>query len=120
MIETTSAVELFTYVTLVAYAFFVTPDVNARKFQFDGSNAQAKFAGRALRFLDWFSRFEISAWSEDTAKSDHAIVVTRRDGTRVTGLDAWSTVAEATPIFFLLWVPSAAVAAFAARRRSRA
>jgi Vitamin K-dependent gamma-carboxylase len=119
MIETTSAVELFTYVTLVAYAFFVTPDVQARKFQFDASNAFAKFAGRALRLLDWFSRFEVSAWADDIAASDRAIVVTRRDGTRVTGFEAWTAVAEATPLFFLLWVPSAALATFAARRKSK-
>ena len=119
MIETTSAVELFTYVTLVAYAFFVTPDVHARKFEFDGSRWQGKFAGRALRFCDWFSRFEISAWAEDAAPSEHAIVVTQRDGTRVTGLAAWAAVAEATPILFLSWVPSAILATLV-RRRSKA
>ena len=115
MIETTSAVELFTYVTLVAYAFFVTPDVHARKFQFDGSVPWAKFVGRALRFLDWFSRFDISAWSSDIAKSDHAVVVTKRDGSRVTGFAAWTAVAEAMPLFFLLWVPSAIATTFVAK-----
>lgn len=110
MIETTSAVELFTYVTLVAYAFFVTPDVGARKFEFDGSHFASKFAGRAIRWLDWFSRFDVSAWPEQDVAAKHSIVVTTREGKRVTGIDAWAGVAEAIPILFLLWAPSAIVA----------
>ncbi|MEO7110848.1 MAG: HTTM domain-containing protein [Polyangiaceae bacterium] len=119
MIETTSAVELFTYVTLVAYAFFVTPDVGARKFEFDGSRWQGKFLGRTIRLLDWFSRFEVSAWSTETATSKHLCVLTRREGTRVTGLDAWAGVAEATPLLFLAWAPTFILAGVL-RRRAKA
>ncbi len=116
MIESTSAVELFTYVTLVAYAFFVTPDVLARKFEFDGSRWQGKLAARTLRLLDWFSRFEIGAWATESPESKHLCVVTLRDGTRVTGWEAWAGIAEATPIFFLAWAPSAIVASLMRRR----
>jgi hypothetical protein len=110
MIEGTSSVELFTYVTLVAYAFFVTPDVGARKFEFDGARWQGRFAGRAIRLLDWFSRFEVSAWLENDGASEHFIVVTTREGKRVTGIDAWAGVVEAIPLLFLVWAPSAIVA----------
>ncbi len=110
LIESTSAVELFTYTTLVAYAFFVTPDVGARKFEFDGSRGSSKWAGRAIRWLDWFSRFDVSAWPDENVAAKHSIVVTTREGKRVTGIDAWASVAEAIPILFLLWAPSAIVA----------
>ena len=108
MIEVSSKVELFTWVTLVAYAFFVTMDARARSFEFDGSRALGRLAGRAMRLLDWFVRFDVHAWTPDVkgdVPSKHLIVVTRRDGVRTTGLRAFAAIAESTPLFFVLWAP---------------
>lgn len=111
-IETTSQVELFTWVTLVAYAFFATMDARARTFEADGSKPLGRFLVRAVRALDWLSRFDAHTWQPDAATSKHTVVVTRRDGKRVTGLAAWVVVAEATPLLFPMWAPLAFVATF--------
>ncbi|MEO8875758.1 MAG: HTTM domain-containing protein [Polyangiaceae bacterium] len=113
MIETTSKVELFTWVTLVAYAFFVTMDSRARVIELDGSRSLGRVLGRALRLLDWFVRFDVRPWPEDRGPSKHLFVVTRRDGKRVSGLRAYTTIAESTPLFFLLWAPLAVLSRFA-------
>ncbi|MGH7327244.1 MAG: HTTM domain-containing protein, partial [Polyangiaceae bacterium] len=111
-IESTSSVELFTWVTLVAYAFFVTMDARARKFEADGSTKLGRFLVRGMRGLDWLSRFDSRTWRPDDVGSKHVVVVTRRDGKRVTGIHAWVAVAEATPILFPMWAPLALIASF--------
>ena len=111
-IESTSSVELFTWVTLVAYAFFATMDARARKFEADGSTALGKFLVRAMRGLDWLSRFETGTWQGDDVGSKHVVVVTRRDGARVTGIHAWVAIAEATPLLFPMWAPLALISSF--------
>ena len=111
-IEVTSKVELFTWLTLTSYAFFVTPDLRARKFFFDPSRPRGKWIARAVMGLDWFARFEMRPWAPDHLRKGHAIVVVRRDGSRATGIRALTMVARCTPLLFPLWVPLALVASF--------
>jgi hypothetical protein len=114
VIEATSRVEGFTWLTLAMYALFVTPDVRARKLFFDGSRAKGRWASRAVRMLDWFARFEVKPWAPDAAPGPrgHAVVVVRRDGSRATGVRAFAMVARCTPLLFPLWAPLALVASF--------
>lgn len=112
MIETTSQVELFTWVTLVAYGYFVTMDDRARTFAFDARMPTARWLARLVRALDWLSRFEVRAWQEDDVGGKHLVVVTDRAGKRSTGFRAWIAVAEAIPALFPLWAPLALVGSF--------
>jgi hypothetical protein len=117
VIEATSRVEGFTWLTLAVYALFVTPDVRARKLFFDGSRAKGRWAARAVRALDWLARFEVKPWAPDAEAPDegprgHCVVVVRRDGTRATGVRALAMVARCTPLLFPLWAPLALVASF--------
>jgi hypothetical protein len=112
VIETTSRVESFTWLTLALYALFVTPDVRARKLLYDSSRYRGRAIARLVSLLDWFARFEIRAWAPDAVKRGHAVVVVRRDGTHATGLGALAMIARATPLVFPLWGPLAFVASF--------
>jgi hypothetical protein len=124
VIEATSRVEGFTWLTLAMYALFVTPDVRARKVFFDGHRAKGRWAARCVRMLDWFARFEVKPWAPDTTPAGdaagperprsrgHAVVVVRRDGTHATGLCALAMVARCTPLLFPLWAPLALLASF--------
>jgi Vitamin K-dependent gamma-carboxylase len=112
VIEATSRVEGFTWLTLAIYALFATPDVRARKLFYDSSRYRGRAIARAVSFLDWFARFEVRPWAPDAVKKGHAVVVVRRDGTRATGVGALSMIARATPLLFPLWGPLAFVASF--------
>jgi hypothetical protein len=124
VIEATSRVEGFTWLTLAMYALFVTPDVRARKLLFDGSRAKGRWAARCVRLLDWFARFEVKPWAPDASPAreegptqpsrqrGHAVVVVRRDGTHATGVCAFAMVARCTPLLFPLWAPIALAASF--------
>lgn len=111
-IEVTSRVEWFTWLTLAAYALFVTPDVRARRFFFDPSRAKGRVSARLVSWLDWFARFDVQPWAADDVKKGHAVVVVRRDGTHATGVRALAMVARCTPLLFPLWAPLALVASF--------
>jgi hypothetical protein len=111
IIEASSRVEGFTWLTLAVYALFVTPEAGARRLLFDAGRPAGRAAAHAVAALDWFARFEISA----TATAGRGVVVERRDGTRSTGLAALAMVARCTPLLFPLWAPLA-VAARVARR----
>jgi len=109
-IEVTSKVELFTWLTLTTYAFFVTPDRHARKLFFDPSRPRGVLLARAVSLGDWFSRFEIRGWEPDRLRNGHTLVVVRRDGSRATGIRALATIARCVPLLFPLWAPLALVA----------
>ncbi|WP_394843623.1 HTTM domain-containing protein [Pendulispora brunnea] len=111
-IEITSKVELFTWLTLTSYAFFVTPDTHARKFFFDPSRPRGQWIARIVAGLDWFARFEIRPWTPDHLRKGHTIVIMRRDGSRATGLRALTMIARCTPLLFPLWAPLALLASF--------
>jgi len=119
-IEVTSKVELFTWLTLTTYAFFVTPDARARKFFFDPSRPRARWLARTVAGLDWFARFEIRPWAPDHLRKGHVIVIMRRDGSRATGLRALTMIARCTPLLFPLWAPLALLASFTRRGETRA
>jgi hypothetical protein len=111
-IEVTSRVEAFTWLTLAAYALFVTPDVHARKLYFDPSRAKGKILARLVATFDWLARFEVKAWEPDDLKKGHSVVIVRRDGTRATGIRAFAMAARCLPILFPLWAPVAIVASY--------
>jgi hypothetical protein len=112
VIEATSRVEGFTWLTLAVYALFATPDVRARKLFYDSSRLRGRLAARAVAMLDWLARFEIKPWAPDAVKTGRAVVILRRDGTRATGVGALAMVARATPLLFPLWGPLAFIASF--------
>ncbi len=111
-IEVTSQVETFTWLTLVMYALFATPDVGARRLFFDPSRAKGVTLARIVAVLDWLGRFEIRPWEPDALKKGHVIVVVRRDGSRATGIRAVAMIARCVPLLFPLWGPLALVASF--------
>jgi hypothetical protein len=112
VIEVTSRVEWFTWLTLAIYALFATPDVRARKLLYDSTRPRGQIAARAVYLLDWLARFEVKAWAPDPVRRGHAVVIVRRDGSHATGLGALAMVARATPLLFPLWGPLAVVASF--------
>jgi hypothetical protein len=112
VIEVTSQVETFTWVTLAMYALFATPDVEARQLLFDTSRPKGVALARLVRALDWLRRFEVRGWAPDALREGHTIVVVRRDGTRATGIRAVAMVARCVPLLFPLWVPLALAASF--------
>jgi len=107
LIELTSRVEAFTWLTLAMYATFVTHDVGARTFHYDGSQPVGRILARLVRLTDWFRRYRVQPWRPDAVAGAHAIVIQRRDGTRATGLSAWVMAARTLPLLFPLWAPLA-------------
>jgi hypothetical protein len=112
VIEATSRVEGFTWLTLAIYVLFVTPDVRMRRFFFDPSRARGRWLARAVALLDWLARFEVKAWAPDGVRRGHVVVVVGRDGTPATGLRALAMVARCTPLLFPIWAPLALGATF--------
>ncbi len=111
-IEITAKVEIFTWLMLTMYGTFVTPDVRARKLMYDPTRWKGRTFGKAVKLLDWFSRFEVKAWEPDDLRKSRSFVVIRRDGTRATGVRAFAMVARTIPLLFPLWAPLALVASF--------
>ncbi len=112
VIEATSRVEGFTWLTLAIYALFATPDVRARKLFYDSTRLRGRVTARAVSLLDWLARFEVKPWAPDGVKRGHTVVVVRRDGTHATGLGALAMIARCTPLLFPLWAPLAFFASF--------
>lgn len=108
VIEATSRVESFTWLTLAVYILFVTPDVGARKVLFDPARATSRRAARAVTLLDWLRRFEVSPRTPEVL-TEGRLVVVDRDGTPATGLRAVTLVARCVPLLFPLWAPLALV-----------
>jgi hypothetical protein len=115
VIEATSRVEGFSWLTLAMYGFFVTPDVRARRFFYDRSRPSGRLYARTIVMLDWLSRFEVKAWEPDDVKRGHSVVVVRRDGSLATGLGALAMVSRCMPLLFPLWAPLAFAASFTER-----
>ncbi len=107
MIEITSKVEAFTWLTLAMYGVFVTHDVGARTFHFDGSRTRGRVLARLVRLTDWFRRYDVQPWQPDQVGGKHVVVIRRRDGTRATGFSALVMAARTLPILFPLWAPLA-------------
>jgi uncharacterized membrane protein YphA (DoxX/SURF4 family) len=112
VIEVTSQVETFTWLTLAMYALFATPDTKARRLFFDPSRPKGIALAGLVTAFDWLGRFDVRPWEPDAIKTGHAIVVVRRDGSRATGLCALVMIARCVPLFFPLWAPLALVASF--------
>jgi hypothetical protein len=112
VIELTSRVEGFTWLTLAVYALFARPDVRARKLFFDASRPRGRWIARAVTWLDWLGRFEVKPWAPDPVRRGHAVVVVRRDGTPATGVRALAMLARCLPLLFPLWAPLALAASF--------
>lgn len=111
VIEGTSAVEGFTWLTLLIYALFATHDTRGRKLYFDSSRTLGRLYARLVGGLDWLARYEIKAWEPDEVGGHH-IVIIRRDGSRATGLRALAMVSRTCPALFLMWAPLALLASF--------
>jgi hypothetical protein len=112
VIEVTSQVETFTWLTLATYALFATPDARARRLFYDPSRAKGVILAGLVASLDWLARFEVHPWEPDGLKKGHALVVVRRDGSKATGIRALAMVARSVPLLFPLWAPLAFVASF--------
>jgi hypothetical protein len=112
LIEATSKVEQFTWLTLAVYALFATPDVHARKLYFDRSRVKGVVLSRLVILLDWLARFEVRAWEPDPIRKGHSVVVVRRDGSTATGIRAFAMVTRCVPLLFPLWAPVALIASF--------
>ncbi|MDP9035784.1 MAG: HTTM domain-containing protein [Myxococcota bacterium] len=112
VIEATSRVEAFTWLTLAIYGLFATPDVRARKLFYDSSRLRGRCAARFVYGIDWLARFEVRAWAPDDVQQGYAVVVVRRDGTHATGIRALAMIARATPSLFPMWAPLALIASF--------
>lgn len=112
LIEVTSEVGYFSWLTILVFALFATHDVRARTFFFDPSHTRAALSARAVRALDWLGRFQVKAWEPDDLTRAHHVVVVQRDGTHVTGLRAVAAVARCTPLLFPVWGPLALAASF--------
>lgn len=111
-IQLTAKVEVFSFLTLAVYAAFVTPDDRARTLRYDPSTTLGRLLRAGLPWLDWFARFDARPWTPDTVEGAHAFVITRRDGSRVTGLRAVASLARCIPLFFFAWAPLSLLAAF--------
>lgn len=112
-IELTSKVELFTWLIFATYGFFVTPDRGARVLLFAPERRWSAGAARAVRCLDWFSRFRYVPTDDLSRKETLAVV--DRDGERSTGVRGFASLARALPLLFPLWLPTAALASFSNR-----
>lgn len=111
VIQLTTKVETFTLLTLAMYGVFATPDHHARSLRFDPSRFWGKAAGVLVPLFDWLGRFDVKPWEPDD-QPGHSVVVTRRDGGRVTGVRAFAAIARCLPVLFPLWAPLALVASF--------
>lgn len=111
MIQVTSKVETFGFLTLAVYGVFVTPDYRARRLQFDPSRPWGKLAGLLVPLLDWFGRFHVEPWEPDDQRG-HSVVLVRRDGERVTGVRAFAMITRCLPLLFPVWAPTALVSSF--------
>ncbi len=112
VIQLTSEVEVFTWLAIAVYGFFVTPDFRARRFFFDPTRAKSRAWARAVRALDWLARFEVKPWAPDDIKQGHSVVIVGRDGTRATGIRAVAMTARCLPVLFPIWAPLALAASF--------
>lgn len=112
VIEGTSKVESFTWLTLLVYALFATHDTAARKLRWDPLRAKGRWVGRVVGALDWLARFEKKPWDPDDVGGGRHVVIVDRDGSRHTGLRAVALVARTCPLLFPLWAPLALAASF--------
>jgi hypothetical protein len=112
LIELTSRVESFTWLTIAIYALFSTHDARARTLYYDPFRARARFVARAVMWLDWLARFEVKPWAPDPLETGHSMVVMRRDGSLATGLGAAAMLTRCLPLLFPLWAPMALAASF--------
>lgn len=112
VIQMTSKVEIFTWLTLTVYALFVTHDHKARRLRYDPSRPKGRALAALARTFDWFGRFEVKAWEPDDIVRSHSVVIVRRDGTPATGVRALAMAARCIPALFPLWAPIALVASF--------
>jgi hypothetical protein len=112
VIEMSSRVEEFTWITLAVYALFSTHDARARKLYYDPGRRSGRLVARLAMLLDWLTRFEVKPWAPDDLQKGHRLVVVRRDGTTATGLAAIAMLARCLPLLFPLWAPLALAATF--------
>ncbi|MEP7051679.1 MAG: HTTM domain-containing protein [Pseudomonadota bacterium] len=114
-IEVSARVELFSWLMLASYLAFVTPELRARRLEFDPRSARARALARAIRWLDWCARFEVV----ERPQAEHArarVYVTDRAGNMAHGFRGFALLAEAVPALFPLWAPFAVLARLAAPR----
>lgn len=106
---------LFPAVMLAALVSFATPDAGARKLFYDPARPVGALYARVVAGLDWLARYDIKPWAPDDIRRGHHLVIVRRDGSRVVGLQAFALVTRTTPLLFPLWPLVALAASFAKR-----
>jgi Vitamin K-dependent gamma-carboxylase len=110
VIEGSSRVEGFTWLTLAMYALFATPDFRARTFSYDPRRKAGRALGWAVMRLDWLARFRVEAGTDGSL-----FEAADRDGVVVSGLRAVAVLARGLPLFFPFWLPLALVTRRATR-----
>lgn len=103
-IELGANVELFSYVMWASYLMFCVPELRQRKLVYDAAPGVGRTVGRALRYLDWLARFEVSAATHPT-RSRWGLSAVDRDERKTEGLGALVLLARAVPALFPLWLP---------------
>jgi hypothetical protein len=116
-IELGANVELFSYVMWASYLVFCVPELRERKLFYDSRLGFGRTVGRALRYLDWLARFEVSP-ARDEARARWGLSAIDRDGQKAEGLGALVLIARAVPALFPLWLPLLAFQRFTHARRS--
>jgi Vitamin K-dependent gamma-carboxylase len=105
-IEVSARVELFSWIMGASYLAFVVPELRQRRFEYDPRNQRGRALARLLGWLDWCTRFEITARTANDSDSGTYCVIDR-NGHAQPGLRGFALLAEATPLLFPLWLPLA-------------
>jgi hypothetical protein len=99
-IQLTSAVDIFSALSVSILLLFATPDVSARRLVIDGSRS-ARGLARWVSAFDWLERFRF----EIDEGTQTPLCVVDRSGQTVTGFQAVVLLARCLPIGFPLWLP---------------
>lgn len=91
-IETSSSVEVFSYLGIAALLVWAVPSVRDRTLVLDPAVAAHRAVARAVRVLDWLARFDV------VESKDVPLTVIDRDGRRRTGAAAAVFVASRLPL----------------------
>jgi hypothetical protein len=99
-IQVTSAVDIFSALSVSILLLFATPDVGGRLVLIDGSRKGDRLA-RCVRTFDWLERFRVERDRGARAR----ISVVDRSGRTASGFGAIVSLSRCLPLFFPLWLP---------------
>ena len=112
-IEVVFSVQVFSYIALAAMVIWVTPSARDREIVLRGRSRSVRLIRWATRWLDWTSRFVVTAAAGEGAP----ITLVDRDGSRSEGTSAALMVLTRLPVTFWFVAPLHGIGV--ARRRLR-